>query len=318
MSDPDFLFPEVEPYKTHRLKVSEIHELHIEEVGNPGGSPVIFLHGGPGGGVTPVYRRYFDPKHYRVILFDQRGAGKSTPHADLRDNTTQHLIADIEKIREYFNIDKWIVFGGSWGSTLSLSYAISHPSSVKALALRGIFLCRPHEIQWFYQKGASRIFPDAWEHYREAIPEEERHDYVSAYYKRLTSEDAQVRMAAAKAWSVWEAATSTLIQDQHLIDVFGEDFFAEAFARIECHYFINNIFMESENYILDNVDKIQEIPGAIIQGRYDVVCPTESAWELHKAWPKSDLHIIADAGHSLTEPGIAKKMLEVMDNFKDL
>ncbi|MCB0389844.1 MAG: prolyl aminopeptidase [Bdellovibrionales bacterium] len=318
MSELGFLYPDIEPYKTHRLKVSDLHELYIEEVGNPNGSPVIFLHGGPGGGITPVYRRFFDPNHYRVILFDQRGAGKSTPHAELRENTTHHLVNDINTIREFFNIDKWIVFGGSWGSTLSLCYAIQFPENVKALALRGIFLCRPQEIKWFYQEGASRIYPEAWEHYRDIIPVDEQHDFIKAYYKRLTSENSETRMKAAKAWSIWEASTSKLIQDEELINTFGSDFFAEAFARIECHYFINNIFMESENYIIDNIDKIKHLTGAIVQGRYDIVCPTESAWDLHKAWPKSKLHIIPDAGHSLTESSLAKKMLEIMEGYKDL
>ncbi|MCB9024915.1 MAG: prolyl aminopeptidase [Bdellovibrionaceae bacterium] len=314
----EYLYPEIEPYKTHRLKVSDIHEIYIEEVGNPEGSPVVFLHGGPGGGIHSFYRRFFDPKHYRVILFDQRGAGNSTPHADLRENTTHNLVSDIEVIRKFFKIDKWIVFGGSWGSTLALCYAIHHPASVKALALRGIFLCRPQEIKWFYQEGASNIFPDAWESYRDFIPIDERHDFVKAYYKRLTSEDASIRMAAAKTWSIWEAATSKLFQDEDMMSAFSTDFFAEAFARIECHYFINNIFMPSENFILDNIDKIKNIPGVIVQGRYDVVCPTQSAWDLHKAWSQSQLFIIPDAGHSLSEPGIAKKLIELMDLYKDL
>ncbi len=312
------LFPAIEPYKTHRLKVSELHELYIEEVGNPEGVPVIFLHGGPGGGVTPEQRQFFDPKFYRVILFDQRGAGKSTPHAELKENTTPHLIGDIEAIRSFFGIESWIVFGGSWGSTLALCYAIHHPKPVKALVLRGIFLCRPKEVQWFYQEGASKIFPDAWEKYREIIPKLEQNDFVSAYYRRLTSEDKNSRMQAAKAWSQWEGATSYLIQDPEAVASFGQDTFAEAFARIECHYFIHNIFFDSENFILENIDKIKSIPAVIVQGRYDVVCPMESAWELHKALPYSEIHIIENAGHSLFEPGITQKILETMEKLKGL
>lgn len=313
----EFLYHEIEPYKTHYLKVSDLHEIYIEEVGNPLGVPVVFLHGGPGAGVSSFHRRFFDPNYYRLILFDQRGAGKSKPHAELRQNTTPDLVEDIEKIRHFFNIDTWLVFGGSWGSTLALCYAIKHPLAVKALVLRGIFLCRPKELQWFYQEGASYVFPEAWETYRDFIPKEEQNHFIKAYYKRLTSENTQERMRAAKIWSTWEAATSKLYTDENMIKSYSEDFFAEAFARIECHYFINNIFMDSENYILDNITKIENIPGIIVQGRYDMVCPTLSAWELHKAWPNSHLHIIPDAGHSLTEPAIAKKLFTTIEEFKN-
>lgn len=312
------IFPPLEPYKTGRLKVSSLHEIYYEEAGNPKGSPVIFVHGGPGGGIHPEYRRFFDPQHYRIILFDQRGAGQSTPHAELEENTTWDLVEDMEKIRGQLDIDRWFVFGGSWGSTLSLIYAITHPERVKALILRGIFLCRPHEIHWFYQEGASRIFPDMWEHYLKPIPPHERSDLVKAYYKRLTSSDAKTRLEAAQAWSVWEASTSKLIPDEKYMDQFGEAEFALAFARIECHYFTNNIFMPTTNYILENVHKIHAIPGHIVHGRYDLVCPIENAWDLHKSWPKSQLHIIPDAGHAVMEKGIRSRLVQIMDDFKTL
>ena len=311
-------FPEIQPYKTGRLRVSERHEIYFEEVGNPKGSPGLLVHGGPGGGVEASHRRYFDPQHYRVILFDQRGCGQSTPYADLQENTTWDLVSDMEKLRQHLGISNWIVFGGSWGSTLSLLYAETHPDKVRGLVLRGIFLCRKKEIQWFYQDGASHIFPDAWTPYREAIPPAERHDFVSAYYRRLTSSDRQVRLLAAKAWSMWEGATSRLIPDNKMIDNFGVDEFAEAFARIECHYFINSIWMRSDNQILEDVYKIRHIPCEIIHGRYDVVCPVENAWDLHKAWPESHLHIVPDAGHSAKEPGILSKLVESMERFKSL
>lgn len=311
-------YPEIEPYRRGRLKVSDLHEIYFEEVGHPNGSPVVFVHGGPGGGVEPSHRRYFDPKHYRVILFDQRGCGQSTPYADLRENTTWDLIADMEKLRQYLGVEKWIVFGGSWGSTLGLLYAETHPDRVKALALRGIFLCRKKEIEWFYQKGASHIFPDVWDQYKNVIPEEEQADFVKAYYKRLTSENRDVRMQAARAWSTWEGATSRLIPDSAMIQHSGEDTFAEAFARIECHYFTHGIWMRHDNQILEDVHRIRQIPCEIVHGRYDVVCPVENAWDLHKAWPESRLHIIADAGHSAKESGILKTLIEMMERFKSL
>lgn len=311
-------YPEIEPYSTGRLKVSERHEIYFEEVGNPKGSPVLFVHGGPGGGVEPSHRRYFDPAHYRVILFDQRGCGKSTPYADLKDNTTWDLVGDIEKLRHHLGISKWIVFGGSWGSTLSLLYAETHPERVRGLILRGIFLCRKKEIDWFYQDGASHIFPDVWEHYKAAIPENERDDYVSAYYKRLTSPDRDTRLNAAKAWSMWEGATSKLIPDPQMVESFGTDTFAEAFARIECHYFTNGIWMRNDNQILEDIHRIRHIPCEIIHGRYDVVCPVENAWDLHKVWPESVLHIVPDAGHSAKEPGNLRKLVEATERFKTL
>ncbi len=312
------LYPEIDPYNQFNLKVSDLHTIHIEESGNPNGKPVIFLHGGPGGGIEPIYRQYFDPEKWRIIIFDQRGCGKSTPHAELAENTTWELVDDIEKIREYLGIEKWVVFGGSWGSTLSLSYAITHPERCKALVLRGIFMIRNKEIDWFYQEGASNIYPDAWEQYVKPIPEDERHDMVAAYYKRLTSKDESVRLEAAKAWSIWEASTSKLIQSDDYLHQFEDAKVAEAFARIECHYFTHGGFFKSENWLLENVDKILHIPTVIVQGRYDVVCPMVSAWELHRAFPEADFKIVQDAGHSMTEKGIAAKLVEYTDKFSEL
>jgi proline iminopeptidase len=312
------LYPEIDPYNQFNLKVSDLHTIHIEESGNPNGKPVVFLHGGPGGGIEPIYRQYFDPEKWRIIIFDQRGCGKSTPHAELAENTTWELVDDIEKIREYLGIEKWVVFGGSWGSTLSLSYAITHPERCKALVLRGIFMIRNKEIDWFYQEGASNIYPDAWEQYVKPIPEDERHDMVAAYYKRLTSKDESVRLEAAKAWSIWEASTSKLIQSDDYLHQFEDAKVAEAFARIECHYFTHGGFFKSENWLLENMDKIRHIPTVIVQGRYDVVCPMVSAWELHQAFPEADFEIVQDAGHSMTEKGIAAKLVEYTDKFVDL
>ena len=312
------LYPKIEPYNQFDLKVSDLHTIHVEESGNINGKPVIFLHGGPGGGIEPVYRQYFDPEKWRIIVFDQRGCGQSTPHAELQENTTWDLIADIEKIRQHLEIDKWVVFGGSWGSTLSLSYAITHPDRCKALVLRGIFMIRKKEINWFYQDGTSNIYPDAWEHYLRPIPEDERHDLVAAYYKRLTSNDDSVRIEAAKAWSIWEASTSKLIQSEESIHAFEDAKVAEAFARIECHYFTNRGFFDTDEWLLENVDKIRHIPTVIVQGRYDVVCPMISAWELHRAFPEADFEIVQDAGHSMTEKGIAAKLVEYTDKFSDL
>ena len=312
------LYPKIEPYNQFDLKVSDLHTIHIEESGNINGKPVIFLHGGPGGGIEPIYRQYFDPEKWRIIVFDQRGCGQSTPHAELQENTTWDLIADIEKIRQHLEIDKWVVFGGSWGSTLTLSYAITHPDRCKALVLRGIFMIRKKEINWFYQDGTSNIYPDAWEHYLRPIPEDERHDLVAAYYKRLTSNDDSVRIEAAKAWSIWEASTSKLIQSEESIHAFEDAKVAEAFARIECHYFTNRGFFDTDEWLLENVDKIRHIPTVIVQGRYDVVCPMISAWELHGAFPEADFEIVQDAGHSMTEKGIAAKLVEYTDKFSEL
>jgi proline iminopeptidase len=311
-------YPEIKPFKTGRLKVSGLHEIYYEQVGNPKGQPVVFIHGGPGGGIEPSHRRYFDPEHYHVVLFDQRGCGQSTPYAELRENTTWDLVSDIEKLRQHLGISQWIVFGGSWGSTLSLLYAETHPERVRALCLRGIFLCRKKEIRWFYQEGASFVFPDVWEPYREEIPLEERGDFVSAYYRRLTSPDRDTRLSAARAWSTWEGATSRLIPDPSLMQNMGADEFAEAFARIECHYFIHGIWMRNDNQILEDIHRIRHIPCEIIHGRYDVVCPVENAWDLHRAWPESALHIVPDAGHSARERGNLVKLVEAMEKFKSL
>jgi proline iminopeptidase len=311
-------YPEIEPYKTHTLKVSELHDLYIEEVGNAQGKPIVFVHGGPGGGIAPDYRRFFDPKVWRVILFDQRGCGKSTPFSELKDNTTWDLVSDMEKVREMLKIEKWTVFGGSWGSTLALAYAITHTERVKGLILRGIFLLRKKEIDWFYQEGASFMYPDAWEKYLEPIPQNERHDLVNAFHKRLTSTDKKVREQASKAWSIWEGSTSKLYTDPSFIQHFAGDEFADAFARIECHYFVNKGFFKEDGWLLKNASKITHIPTWIVQGRYDVVCPPVSAWELHKAMPGSKLFMTPDAGHSATEPGNKSKLIEATDYFGSL
>ena len=310
------LYDPIEPYDQGMLAVSPVHNIYYEQCGNPQGQPVVFLHGGPGGGIVPEYRQFFDPEAYRVILFDQRGSGKSTPHASLEDNTTWHLVSDIERLREHLGVESWQVFGGSWGSTLSLAYAQTHPTRVRQLVLRGIFLCRPKEIRWFYQEGASAIFADVWEEYLKVIPEAERGDMVGAYYRRLTSEDEQAKLEAARAWSIWEGSTSKLFFDYKMIEKFADAEFALAFARIECHYFMNNAFFETDNYLIENVGRIRHIPAVIVQGRYDVVCPMMSAWELHRAWPESELQIIPDAGHSATEPGTISALVAATDRFR--
>ena len=312
------LYPEIEPFDEGMLPVSPVHTIYYEQSGNERGLPVVFLHGGPGGGTVPDYRRFFDPEAYRIVLFDQRGSGKSTPHASLEENTTWHLVEDIEKIREHLGVERWVVFGGSWGSTLALAYAQTHPDRVLALVLRGIFLCRPKEIRWFYQEGTSYIYPDVWEQYLEVIPEEERGDMLAAYYRRLTSDDEETRLRAARAWSIWEGSTSKLYPDPDLIDHFGDPRFALAFARIECHYFTHNAFFPTDNYLIENVEKIRDIPAVIVQGRYDVVCPMVSAWELHRAWPEADLQITPDAGHSALEPGNRSALVEATDRLRGL
>lgn len=309
------LYPQREPFNEGKLKVSDLHTIHYEESGNPQGKPIVLLHGGPGGGCPPYYRQFFNPEKWRLIMFDQRGCGKSTPHAELRENTTWELVSDIEKLREHLNIDKWVVFGGSWGSTLSLAYSQTHPERCKGLILRGIFMLRKKEIDWFYQEGASYIFPDAWEEYLKPIPPEERHDMLTAYYKRLTSNDMKIRLEAARAWSIWEASTSRLFFDKGLMQIFGESQFADAFARIECHYFINKGFFEHDDQLLRNVDRIRNIPAVIVQGRYDVVCPMISAWELHKAWAEAEFIVVPDAGHSMSEPGITSALIGATDKM---
>jgi proline iminopeptidase len=308
-------YPAIAPYATGLLPVSDLHTIYYEECGNPQGKPVVFLHGGPGGGLIPLYRQMFDPARYRIVLFDQRGCGQSTPHAELRQNTTWDLVNDIEQLRSHLGIECWVVFGGSWGSTLALAYAQTHPDRCLGLILRGIFLLRRQEIRWFYQEGASYIFPDAWEAYLELIPVEERHDLVRAYYQRLTSDDPQVRATAARAWSIWEASTSKLRIDPDLQNQFGESTFAAAFARIECHYFIHGGFFESDDQLLQNCDRVRHIPTVIVQGRYDVVCPMRSAWDLHRAFPEAELIVVSEAGHSMTEPGILTALLDASDRF---
>jgi proline iminopeptidase len=311
-------YPPIEPYKTFQLPVSDLHTLYVEESGNPDGKPVIFVHGGPGGGTSGVDRRYFDPKAYRIILFDQRGAGKSTPTAELKENDTWALVADMETIRSHLGIDKWLVFGGSWGSTLSLTYAITHPERVKALILRGIFMLRQSELRWFYQDGASHIFPDYWEGYLAPIPENERGNLMEAYYSRLTCPNEEIRMEAAKAWSTWECATSKLIPNMDMIKKAQDDTWALAFARIECHYFVNKGFFSSDEWILENLDKIRDIPTFIVQGRYDVVCPMRSAWDLHRKLPLSKLVVTPNSGHSATETETTSQLIAACEEFKTL
>jgi proline iminopeptidase len=316
MSERRTLYPPIEANREGRLRVSDLHNLYFEESGNPNGKPALFLHGGPGAGTEPKHRRFFDPAAYRIILLDQRGCGKSRPFASLDENTTWDLVSDIEKLRVHLGIEKWLVFGGSWGSALALAYAETHPERVTALVLRGIFLLRKQEIDWFYESGAGAIFPDAWEEYIAPIPEAERGDLVRAYHRRLTSDDAAVRQEAARAWAVWEGKTSCLRPNPEWIATTGGDDFSLAFSRIECHYFVNDGFFGGGRGLLENVAKIRSIPGVIVQGRYDVVCPMETAWALHRAWPEADFRIVADAGHSATEPGNLHELIEATDRFR--
>lgn len=311
------LYPPIEARRQGWLRVSDLHEIYWEESGNPTGKPVVFLHGGPGGGTDARMRRFFDPQRYRIVLFDQRGCGQSRPHASLIDNTTWHLVADIEQLREFLGIDRWQVFGGSWGSTLALAYAQTHPERVTELVLRGIFLVRPWEFRWFYATpdGTGALYPDLYEEFVKPIPLDERDDLMRAYYRRLTSDDASVRAAAARAWSIWEGATSFLRLNPDYVAKFEEGDFADAFARIECHYFINGGFLRTPNQLLEDVSKIRHLPCTIVQGRYDVVCPMKSAWDLHRAWPEADLRIIADAGHSAFEPGILSELVAATDRY---
>jgi proline iminopeptidase len=315
---PGDLFPLRAPYRTGKLKVSALHTLYYEEYGDPSGKPLVFLHGGPGAGILPKHRRYFDPRVWRVVLFDQRGCGRSTPHAELRENTTWDLVADIERLREHLGIERWVVFGGSWGSTLALAYAQTHHRRCTALALRGIFLLRRSELEWFYQEGASRIFPDAWERFLEPIPPRERGDMMKAYHRRLTSRSRRVRQRAARAWSVWEGATSTLLPDAAGIRRMGRSRFAEAFARIESHYFVHGGFMRRDDQLLRDVGRIRHIPAVIVQGRYDLVCPMRSAWELHRAWPEAKIIVVPDAGHSMSETGIRRALVRETARFARL
>lgn len=302
------LYPEIQPYTSHRLKVDHPHVLYVEECGNPNGLPALLVHGGPGAGFESYHRRFLDPNVFRMILFDQRGAGHSTPHASLESNTTQHLVSDIETLRDHLGIDRWVLLGGSWGSTLSLVYAESYPERVLALILRGIFLCRPHEIQWFYQDGASRIFPDYWQDFIAPIPTEERDDLLRAHHRRLTGDDEVARMASAKAWSLWEGRTATLGRNKAVVEFFGSPHTALALARIEAHYFVNNAFLDADQILCDAYH-LKGIPGIIVHGRYDIICPLQNAADLRRVWPDAQLQIIPDAGHSASEPGITNALV---------
>jgi proline iminopeptidase len=311
-------YPPIGPYASGRIKVSPVHEIYWEECGNPDGKPAILIHGGPGGGSNDFMRRLHDPSVYRIVLFDQRGCGRSTPHASLEDNTTWHLVADMERIREERGIERWQVVGGSWGSTLGLAYAQTHPERVSEIVLRGIFTLRREELSWFYQAGCHQMFPDAWEGFLAPIPPEERHDMIAAYHRRLTSSDRAVQIEAARAWSIWEGTTISLLPDPARIAKFGQDDYAIAFARIECHYFMNAGFFGRDDQLIADVGRIRHIPGVIVQGRYDVVTPIRTAWDLHKAWPEADLRIVADAGHAVTEPGITREIVAATNRFRSV
>ena len=309
-------YPELQPFNQGRLRVSPLHEIYYEECGNPAGKPALVLHGGPGGGISPFLRQMHDPGAYRIILFDQRGCGQSTPHAELRDNTTWDLVSDIETLRRHLGIEGWQVVGGSWGSTLALAYAETHPQRVSELIVRGIFTLRESEIRWFYQQGADALFPDFWEGFIAPIPPAERHDLVSAYYRRLTGDDPAEQLRCARAWSQWEGATLSLLPDEKRVAAFGKDEFAIAFARIECHYFVNKGFFRQDGQLLADAHRLRGIPGIIIQGRYDVVTPAMTAWDLHKAWPEAEFVMVPDAGHTAMEPGIAAALVTATDRFR--
>jgi proline iminopeptidase len=308
------LYSEIEPFETGMLDVGDGHRIYWERSGTRGGKPAVFLHGGPGGGFSAKHRRLFDPKLYDVILFDQRGCGRSTPHAGLEANTTWHLVADIEHLRQMAGFDKWLVFGGSWGSTLALAYAQTHPERVRELVLRGIFTLRRSELLWYYQHGASQLFPEKWERFQAQIPEEERDDMMAAYRRRLTSNDRAEQVAAAKSWSLWEGETITLLPDPAMTTAFGQDDFALAFARIENHYFVHAGWVE-DGQLISDAAKLKGIPGVIVQGRYDMACPPVTAWELHKAWPEAEFHMIENAGHAYSEPGILDRLMRATDGF---
>jgi proline iminopeptidase len=302
------LYPSIQPYQTHELPVDGRHTLYVEECGNPDGLPVVFLHGGPGGGCEPMHRRFFDPLLYRIVLFDQRGCGRSTPHAELEDNTTAHLIDDMEAIRALLGIERWVVFGGSWGSTLALAYAQAHPEQVLGLVLRGIFLGRPREVRWLYQDGANRLFPDAWESFVELIPELERGDLLSAYHRRLTGDDELERLRVARHWSTWEGTLLTLERHSEVVDSFAEAHKALSLARIEAHYFMHDCFLEPDQLLRD-AHRLEDTPGFIVHGRYDVITTLDSAWYLHRVWPGSELRIVGAAGHAASEPGIVDALV---------
>jgi proline iminopeptidase len=312
------LYPPIEPYATGRLRVSDLHELFYEEVGNPKGHPAVFLHGGPGVGILPDYRRFFDPHKYRVVLADQRGCGQSTPHAELRENTTWDLVEDLEKVRRHLGIDRWVVFGGSWGSTLGLCYSISHPQHVKGIILRGIFLARPSETVWSHKHGMSEIYPDEWERFQSLVPVEKRGDMVKAYYELLTGDDKEVQLKAAHAWDRWESAAMTLYPDPAALEAFDEPHRAISIGRIECAYTYHNFFMKSDDWIIENAHRIRDIPCRLVQGRYDVICPMRAAWDLHKALPKSELHIIHDGAHSPLDPGMVDQLIQASIDFQTL
>ncbi len=316
--DQATLYPAIAPYSHGRLKVSDVHEIYYEEAGNPDGIPVLTVHGGPGGGSSPTMRRFHDPNHYRIILFDQRGCGRSTPHAALEENTTWHLVDDMERLREHLGIDMWQLFGGSWGSTLSLAYAQTHPERVQAMVLRGIFLMRQREIQWFYQDGCNRLFPDAYQAFARQIPVEERGDMVRAYYGRLTDPNSTVRLRAAREWSRWEGTTLSLTPSPGRTQAFGSDAFALAFARIECHYFINRGFFERDDLLLAGVSRIRHIPTTIVNGRYDVITPLQNAWDLVENWPEAHLKIVPLAGHAMTEPGTVHELIGATNHYRSL
>ncbi len=308
------LYPEIEPYSTGMLELDGLHRMYWEQSGNPQGSPVVFLHGGPGAGAAPAHRRFFDPAHYRVVIFDQRGAGRSTPLGEIRDNTTPHLIDDVERLRAHLGIERWLVFGGSWGSTLALAYSEAHPARCSGLVLRGIFLCRRSEIDWFLY-GLKNLFPEAWHSFAGAIPEAERGDLLAAYYRRLTDPDPRVHMPAARAWSIYEGSCSTLLPSPETVAYFAGDVVALGLARIEAHYFSHDIFLP-ENSLLENIGRVRRIPGVIVQGRYDAVCPIVSADDVYRAWPEVEYVVVPDAGHSAWEPGICAELVKATEKFK--
>lgn len=309
-------YPTIEPFRTTMLPVSDLHEIYVEESGNADGLPVLYLHGGPGAGSNPHCRRYFNPEKFRIVMFDQRGCGKSTPHACLEENTTHDLIADIEKIRDRLSIDRWLVAGGSWGSTLSIAYAQHHPERVVELILRGLFLCRDEEIKWMYQKGASYVYPDAWQHYLAPIANEHRGDLLTAYHDVLTSSDDEARIRAARAWSAWELTMMNLMPNDDIVAAMS-DHYALAMARIECHYFYNKIFMRSDRELLDGIERIKHIPATLVQGRHDIVCPVHTAWEINDRWPSASLHIVPDACHAFNEPGIVDRIIRTADRYAE-
>ncbi len=309
------LYPELEPYRSGWLQVPGGHDIYYEECGSPAGKPAIVVHGGPGGGCNPAMRRFHDPARYRIVLFDQRGCGRSTPYASLNQNTTWDLVADMERLRQHLGVQAWQLCGGSWGSTLSLAYAETHPERVTELVLRGIFLLRKAELDWFYQGGCSWIYPDAFESYLAPIPAAERGNMIEAYHKRLTSTGRETQLAAARAWSVWEGTTLSLFHDPERVRKFSNESYALAFARIECHYFVNKGFFRCDNQLIEDAGRIAHIPGTIVHGRYDVVTPLKNAWDLAKAWPKAELRIVPDAGHAMTEPGIAHEVVTATDKY---